>query len=277
MMAAAACGQNLTRAGTEGRKARLRRRFFNLQTNLTRRFDALLPDWFSSDGNLDFLDEVVPANLSRGMSVYDVGGGKNPTVGPDVKGTLELRVTGLDIDAEELARAPRALYDRTISADISRYAGEGDADLLICQALLEHVGDTEGAIRAISTILKPGGAALVFVPCRNAVYARINLLLPEALKRRILFGLFPEMSRDHGFPARYDRCTPTRIEHMAQRHGLACEARRTFGNSDYFRFLLPLHVAWRLWQALFRAVAGDEAAETFTLVLRKAAATEVGE
>jgi hypothetical protein len=30
-------------------------------------------------------------------------------------------------------------------------------------------------LHGIATLLKPEGVALLFVPCRNAVYARINL------------------------------------------------------------------------------------------------------
>ena len=99
-------------------------------------------------------------------------------------------MVGLDIDGKELSAAPDGLYDRTAAADITKYRGQGDADLVICQALLEHVHDTGRALEAIASILKPGGRALIFVPSRNAVYARLNLLLPENLKRRILFAFF---------------------------------------------------------------------------------------
>ena len=34
-----------------------------------------------------------------------------------------------------------------ICADITRFKGGGDADLIICQAVLEHVKDVEGAFR----------------------------------------------------------------------------------------------------------------------------------
>jgi len=97
----------------------------------------------------------------------------------------------------------------------------------------------------------------------------LNLLLPERLKRWILFGIFPSMSRDHGFRAYYDRCTPRAIEKTARRCGLNVEERFLYYRSDYFRFLVPLHAIWRTWQMLFHRLAGDEAAETFTFVFRK--------
>jgi SAM-dependent methyltransferase len=245
------------------------RKLIQFQTWLSICFDRLLPPAFRVDGNRDFLDSVVPENVRPGTVVYDVGGGKNPVISPQRKARLGLRVVGVDIDAAELADAPAGSYDQTACADITRYQGAGDADLVICQALLEHVRDTEGAFRAISSILKPGGRALVFVPSRNAVYARLNLLLPEAWKRWILFSIFPSMERDHGFPAFYNQCTPAGFSRLSSLHQLETENRRLYFQSDYFRFFFPLHALWRLWTLLFRLIGGPAAAETFTLVLRK--------
>ncbi len=70
---------------------------------------------------------------------------------------------------------------------------------MICQALLEHVPSTERAFRAIGSLLKPGGLALIFAPSRNAVFARLNLLLPQRLKRAILFAVFPESRYRDGY------------------------------------------------------------------------------
>ena len=41
-------------------------------------------------------------------------------------------MVGLDIDADELARAPPGAYDETVCADITRHVGKGDADLVVC-------------------------------------------------------------------------------------------------------------------------------------------------
>jgi len=229
----------------------------------------MLPPEFQTDGNLDFLANLTPRYLRQGHLVYDVGGGKNPVISGRIKNGLSLRTVGLDIDREALAAAPPDHYDETIGADIMDYRGRGDADLVICQSLLEHVRDAGRAIAAISTILRPGGRAIIFVPCRNAVYARLNLILPEELKRRLLYGAFPDMRRDHGFPAYYDRCTPRGFARMGQEHGLILESLRIYFLSNYFRFCLPLHAAWRMWLLLFRGVAGTEAAETFAMVFRK--------
>ncbi|MGA3019935.1 MAG: glycosyltransferase, partial [Bryobacteraceae bacterium] len=239
------------------------------QDRLTRKFDRLLPSQHLIGGNADFIDTLVPQYTPAGAVVYDVGGGRNPLIDAERKAQLGLRIVGLDIDAGELAAAPPGRYDHTICADILSYRGAGDADLVICQALLEHVLDTGQALEAIASILKPGGQALLFVPSRNAVYARINLLLPQKLKERILFGIYPHRRRSRSFPAHYDRCTPAALEALALRKGLRAVERRVYFQSNYFRFCLPIHALWRLWVLLFRSLAGNQAAETFSLVLRK--------
>jgi 2-polyprenyl-6-hydroxyphenyl methylase/3-demethylubiquinone-9 3-methyltransferase len=244
-------------------------RFVGAQQRWSRRFDSLLPTEYQVDGNRDFVENWIAPRLRSGAVVYDIGGGKNPAVSLDDKRRLGLRVIGVDIDASELARAPRGAYDEAIAADITAYRGRGDGDLIICQALLEHVRDTRAAIEAIAGILKPGGTALLFLPSRNAVFARLNLLLPEALKRKALYTVFPSTERDQGFPAYYNRCTPADFRRMAAECNLAVDVCKVYFRSSYFTFLFPLHLAWRAWVALFRLAAKDQAAETFSLALRK--------
>ncbi len=145
-------------------------RFTHSQQNWSQQFDRLLPAEYGVDGNSDFLDNWIAPYIAPGAVLYDIGGGKNPVVSPEQKRRLGLRVIGLDIDGDELAAAPAGVYDETICADITRYDGQTDADVVICQALLEHVCDVQAAVEAIGGILKPGGTALLFLPSRNAAF-----------------------------------------------------------------------------------------------------------
>jgi 2-polyprenyl-6-hydroxyphenyl methylase/3-demethylubiquinone-9 3-methyltransferase len=241
------------------------------QVRICRAFDGLLPEKYRVDGNQDFITSFAPKYLRPGLCVYDVGGGKQPYVSVERKMALGLVVVGLDIDQHELERAPAGAYDRVIAADITRFRGSGEADLLICQALLEHVRDVRQAFAAIASILKPGGTAAIFVPSRNAVYARINRLLPEWLKRKILFALFPDTNRAQGFPSYYDRCTPKDFRRLAAEHGLGVVEETHYYISGYFTFFFPLHFVWRIWVLFYHALAREQAAETFCMALRRVA------
>lgn len=242
------------------------------QFRISNSFDRLLPHAFQEDGNTVFRESFAPSYLSQlpaGSRIYDVGSGKHPLLSAEEKQRMGARVVGLDIDAGELARAPAGTYDEEICTDVTLYRGNSDGDLVICQALLEHVAGIEHAFYAMASTLKPGGLAILFVPSRNAVFARLNLVLPENLKRKILFAVFPHSRQGQGFKSYYDRCTPRDFRNLARQVGLDVVELRPFYNSGYFTFFAPLHVLWRAWIMAFKALAKEQAAETFCMALRK--------
>jgi 2-polyprenyl-6-hydroxyphenyl methylase/3-demethylubiquinone-9 3-methyltransferase len=246
------------------------RRFIVWQTHLSTAFDRLIDSKYRIDGHDDFKKSILPLYIRPGMVIYDVGGGSRPYVDRNAKSRQELTIVGLDIDQSEMDAAPSGTYDQMICADLTRYVGQYDADLVICQSALEHVRDTERAFSALATIVRPCGHIAVFVPSRNALFARINLLLPERFKRFLLFNIFPHKAEGHeGFRAYYDRCTPRDFRAMALRHGFKVELEKFYFTSSYFSFFAPLHILWRLWVLVFHRIAGDQAAETFAMVLRR--------
>jgi 2-polyprenyl-6-hydroxyphenyl methylase/3-demethylubiquinone-9 3-methyltransferase len=238
------------------------------QVALSRAFEHLLPQSFRIDGAKDFKQRIVPSYLRSGLVIYDIGGGGRPCVDAETKRRLGLTLTGLDVDKEELVKAPPGVYDRTIVADIATYQERRVADLVVCKSTLEHVHDTEAALATMAQLLKPGGTLLVFTPSRNALFARLNLLLPERLKRRLLSALMPDKADHLGFPAYYNRCTPRNFRRFTDRQGLKIIELRPYYVSSYFFVAFPIYVLWRAWIVAFRAVAREHAAETFCLIAR---------
>ncbi|HYD45100.1 MAG TPA: methyltransferase domain-containing protein [Phenylobacterium sp.] len=248
----------------------LLRTFVSLNVAVSEALDRVLPPALRRDGNVDFRAQALPSVLKPGALIYDLGGGSRPCISAEEKQRHDQRVVGLDISAEELAAAPAGVYDTAIAADLCSFVGPGDGDVAICQATLEHVPDTAGAIRAIASCMAPGGRSALFAPCRNAVFARLNLALPEDFKRRMLFAVFPHKAEGHdGFKAYYNRCTPREIEQLAAANGLVVEQRRLFWVSSYFKAFVPAFLLWRAWQGVSWLVMRDQAAEAFWYILRK--------
>jgi 2-polyprenyl-6-hydroxyphenyl methylase/3-demethylubiquinone-9 3-methyltransferase len=246
------------------------RAFISVNQKLSASLDYLLPQKIRKDGNISFLTEILPNHLRKHEVIYDLGSGSRPCVTIEQKKSLKLHVTGLDIDETELLLAPRGIYDRIIVADLCNFVGDSEADVVVCQATLEHVKDLAGALRALASCAKNGGRVLIFVPCRNAAFARFNLALPQSVKKKLLYYIFPLKAIGHdGFAAYYDRCTPTQVAEIANQYGLRVEEERTFWKSSYFYVFVPAYLIWRSYQAILYLIIGKDAAETFALVLRK--------
>ena len=239
------------------------------QIALSGAFDHLLPHSFRVDGSKDFKRRIVPNHLRPNLTIYDVGGGARPCVDLETKHRLGLTVVGIDIDDEEFRKAPTGLYDRTIVADITTCRLESVADLVVCKSTLEHVANTEAAIEAMGRLLKPGGILLLFAPSRNALYARLNLVLPEKAKMTLLSIFLGEKADHLGFPARYDRCTPRDFRRFISTQNLEINELNTYYISSYFSVLFPVYIVWRLWILAYRSLAKEQAAETFSVIARK--------
>lgn len=245
------------------------RQILDSQIRWSRSCERRLPAQLTIDGYSDFASNIVPAYLQQGQVVYDVGGGKRPYISAEKKAALGLTIVGVDISQAELDRAPAGIYDRTICADVSRLPGQGDADLLICLAVLEHVRDVAAAFESIASCLKPGGRALIFVPSRNAPFARLNLVVPEGLKRRVLYFVFPQSRGHQGFTSYYDRCSPRDFAALAAGAGLRVDDQKLYFVSTYFYALFPAYLLWRLSKQLIYLFDRCAAAETFAMVLAK--------
>jgi SAM-dependent methyltransferase len=239
------------------------------QVALSRAFDRLLPQSFRIDGSKDFKQRIVPSYLRRGLVVYDIGGGARPCVDLETKRRLDLKLTGVDIDEEQFAKAPRGVYDRVIVTDITTYQEQKAADLVVCKSTLEHVHDTRAAVATMARLLNPGGTLLVFVPSRNALYARLNVLLPQHVKMGLLRAFMPDRADHLGFPAVYDHCTPRDFCRFAACYGLQIKELRPYYISSYFSVVFPVYVLWRIWMLAYRALAREHAAESFVLIARK--------
>lgn len=241
----------------------------SLNKRVSNWFDGFIADDFHVYGTEIFDTEIMPKYLESGKTVFDIGGGKHPNIDANTKSGKNLRIIGMDIDAAELKQAPDGFYDDIQVIDITKESGSQKADIILCRALMEHVKDTKAAIENMSGMLNDGGHIMMFLPCRNAVFSRLNLILPESWKLKLLNLAYPEKMHRIGFKAYYNRATPEKFKKMANDLGLEVAECRIFWASRYLEICFPAHIIWRFYQMIARGFGADNLCETFIMVLKK--------
>ena len=217
-----------------------------------------------------FPSDYKPSKLfEEADQVIDIGGGKKPFVKAHNLTVGDKRYAGIDIDGAELAAAPPETYTETHVVDLTipQSALAGQFDLAICRNTLEHVKNNKVAVSTIISLLQPRGRAFIKLPCKKAAFARLNTILPNELKRRIMHAVFPKKLGD-GFPAYYDRCTPSELHSLLKEHDVVILSETRTYWSSYFSFFLPLHIIWRII-TLFQIRCDPDYCEAFAIVFEK--------
>lgn len=244
------------------------RRFFRWQVKICRFVDAALLPRFSIDGNESFM--LRAQELVRvGFQVADVGGGKTPFFSPEDVERSRLRVIGVDISSDELSRAPEGAYAEFRIGPIEELRGDRDCNLVVAQSVLEHVSDGKKAAEGIASFCGAGGIVITFCPNRRAWFAQLNILLPERVKRWLLFSIFPEKRFRQGFPAFYDGCTPAEFVENFGRCGIETVEIVPYFTSSYFMFFVPFYAVWRVLTFPFMKLWPMKFCETFVFVGRR--------
>lgn len=244
--------------------------FLQTQYYLCNWFDKLFPAFFNEDGNQHFLKTITPSYLKTDITVYDVGGGSVPIITQALKNKYHIKTVGVDESIEELEKA-KDFYDEIIVADIQNYNGNEDADLVICQSVLEHVQNAQLAFKGIVSCLKPGGNLLIFCPSKNAWFAKLNRWLPQKIKMKLVNLRNPHLINHQGFKAYYHNATIKDFTKIAADNNLQLAYKKAYYISNYFQIFFPLYVFWRLYVYVFYLINKEAAAETFTLVFTKQA------
>jgi len=208
------------------------------------------------------------SGLQENENVADVGGGKKPALtligSPNVKVN---RYDGFDIDKSELKQAEQ-FYSETFILDLTKTNDIPSVkyDKVICISTLEHVNDTESAIKTLSLLLKPGGEVYIKIPNRRAIFTVLNRILDNDFKRKILHYVFPNKSGD-GFIAYYDRCTPSEIISIGNKCNMRLIEVKKYYRSSYFYFFTPLYLLWRFFTIL--QMVDRDYSESVEFIFRK--------
>lgn len=212
--------------------------------------------------------QKVLTDIAPDLKIADVGGGKKPAVliaGKQLPTSCEYH--GYDISLAELSMST-GIYTEIFCLDLCANQSNWAKtyDLVLCLNTLEHVKDVETAISHLAQMINPGGTLYLKLPCRNSVFARLNLIIPQTIKLFLLHFIFPSKKTD-GFLAFYDRCTPKDIIELCEEKKLYLTEFNGIQWSSYFRFFFPFYVVWRVISCL-QALLSDTYCESFEISFR---------
>lgn len=209
------------------------------------------PFW---DGFHDLI-EACANNLPDKAAVVDLGGGKSCAFVDRIPRDRGIRIIAVDISAEELAANKDV--DECRVADVSKLLpfDDSEVDMIVSNALLEHVDGVPHAVSEMGRVLRPGGTALHYIPCRNALFALAARTLPFEPLKRLLHFVSPESAGVVEFDIHYDSGLPRTMRKLFRAAGFAdVEISVCYSQSGYFLPILPLYIPVAAYQAIVRAL-----------------------
>jgi 2-polyprenyl-6-hydroxyphenyl methylase/3-demethylubiquinone-9 3-methyltransferase len=207
--------------------------------------------------------------LRPGLTVIDLGGGKHPSISVARKRRLGLHVIGVDIMQAELDAAPAGAYDEAICQSAETFVRPGSADLIISQALAEHLPNPLAMFRCAYASLRPGGETLHFIPNRLAFFAWLNRHIPHKLKQKLLYTFYPMSRMTLGFYAYYRDCVPSRIHDCFRSLGFRHITITAHYRSSYSVAFFPAHAAMVGYQLAAQGLGAVDLCENFVVHARK--------
>jgi ubiquinone/menaquinone biosynthesis C-methylase UbiE len=229
-------------------------RFFEINKEASKSFrtrlnlESEVPFW-------DRFDDLV-ADYARSLgdkaTVADLGGGRSCRYAHRIPRDRGVRIVAVDISDDELSANQDV--DECRVADVSHRLPfqDGEVDLLVSRALLEHVDGVPHAVNEMGRVLRPGGTALHFIPCRNSLFGLAARLLPFGPLKRLLHFVRPETRGVVEFDIHYDSCVPGIMRKLFLASGFSeVEVSICWSQSGYFLPIFPLYlpVAAYQWMA----------------------------
>jgi 2-polyprenyl-6-hydroxyphenyl methylase/3-demethylubiquinone-9 3-methyltransferase len=165
------------------------------------KFSALAQSWWDPHGPSKPLHDLNPLRLRyierilplAGREVVDVGCGGG--ILSEAMARAGARVLGIDLSRAVLDVAELHALQSEVAAQYRAIAAEDLAaerpagfHLVTCMEMLEHVPDPAASIRALATLVKPGGEVIVSTLNRNPLAFAVAIIGAEYIARALPRG-----------------------------------------------------------------------------------------
>jgi 2-polyprenyl-6-hydroxyphenyl methylase/3-demethylubiquinone-9 3-methyltransferase len=204
----------------------------NVDTEEIKKFDALAPDWWDTEGPFKPLHDLNPVRLAfiqsycslSNQSILDVGCGGG--ILTETLSHFSPHVVGIDQAPQVLAVAKKHAESLSSPPCYECVAVEDFAaqypqrfDVITCMELLEHVPDPVLAIGALSQLLKPQGHLFISTINRTPM-----AFLQAIVGAEYILRILPRGTHDY---SRFIR--PSEMTQWAQFHNLKAKHIKGFG------------------------------------------------
>lgn len=164
-------------------------------------------DYGPFESNLQFLERT--GVLARGAKILEIGSGKGRMLNHLVQLGHDIR--GVELNRQYIAASRDLFGELPVSPVDSEKlpAPDGSLDIVISFDVFEHIPDTDGHLREVKRVLKPGGYYLLQTPNKwtNAVFETFRWKSLTAWKaQHCSLHSFRELRRrceKHGFSVRF--------------------------------------------------------------------------
>jgi SAM-dependent methyltransferase len=196
-------------------------------------------DFGPFESNLLFIERtgVVP----RGAKILEIGSGKGRLLSHFFKQGYDIR--GVELNPEYIAASRELFGELPVSAVDSEKlpAADGSLDVVMSFDVFEHSPDTDGHLREVSRVLKPGGYYLLQTPNKwtNAVF--------ETFRWKSFTAWKVQHCSLHSFRGLRRRC---------EKHGFSVKFYDIPLVNDFFRFKVEAYLG-KFGLLLLKAVNPD--------------------
>lgn len=218
---------------------------------MTDLLDRRLYPGVRSNWDDELLREAVLRRLEADTCVLDLGAGRGLVAQMAFRG-LARRVVGVDLDPR-VGSNPNLDEGIVASATQLPFA-DSSFELVVCDNVLEHIGEPAGVMNEVARVLKPGGRFLAKTPNRSHYMPLISRLTPISFHRWV--NRLRGRDESDTFRTCYRINTPRDVEHYARCSGLEVEEIRLIeGRPEYLRVSAATYLLGALYERVVNSSA----------------------